>query len=217
MARDAVPPLVRLWYSHFYLVPIGRAHDAVSEIGRLLNDDPLNVVARWCRGICLTADDRDLEADAEFRRCLELDEFPMAAVNLGLLCALNGNLDEALALAERAHAVNPWSLWSLGLLAGALWRTEHRDRAEALLEKLQSGDAYGAPAGLAVFHTVCGEADQATDWLGKAIDQRFPTILSVLARPAERVFKASSHWTELERRINLSEVTRPHTHATPTH
>ena len=207
LARDPVPPQVRHWYAHFYLASIGRAQEGAKEIERLLNEDPLNVMARWTRGLCLMAAGRDIEAATEYRRCLELDEsFPLGVLSLGVLCALQGDFDEALRLGQRAHVLLPWGSYSLGLLAGALQRTGRGTQAEELLEQLQAGVAHGVPVGLATFYLVCGDADKATEWLGKAIDQHHPVILTVLARPAERVFRLSGLWPELARRINLPDA-----------
>jgi hypothetical protein len=100
----------------------------------------------------------------------------------------------------------PWGAYALGLLAGALQRTGRGTQAQKLLEQLHAGVAYGVPVGLATFYVVCGEADKATECLGKALDEHFPVALTVLARPAQRVFRLSGLWPELARRINLPDA-----------
>jgi serine/threonine-protein kinase len=42
MARNPVPPLVRTLYAYMYLVPVGRAAEALQEVGCALQEDPLN-------------------------------------------------------------------------------------------------------------------------------------------------------------------------------
>ena len=53
MAQGAVPPLVRWNYAMYCLLPTGRAHEAVEHYALGLNEDPLNLMARAERAVCL--------------------------------------------------------------------------------------------------------------------------------------------------------------------
>ena len=61
---------------------------------------------------------------------------------------------------------------------GALANEGQADRAEPLIVALR-GDAYGGPVGLAVYYLARGEIEQAVEWAGKAVEQRFPAIIRV--------------------------------------
>src|SRR4029453_1274483 len=87
---------------------------------------------------------------------------------------------EALALTERVYALTPWANTIVGQLAALLVRTGEKQRAEALLEPLRPGAAYGAPTGMAMFHAMCGEFDRAFDWAAGARDERYPEFLKIL-------------------------------------
>jgi Flp pilus assembly protein TadD len=84
---------------------------------------------------------------------------PLALGTLGAVCAQQGRFGEALRLTERAYALMPWANPIIGQLAALLVRAGATTRADALIEKLGPGKAYGAPTGLAVFHALCGEFD----------------------------------------------------------
>ena len=134
--------------------------------------DPLNLLYRYIFASGLRNAGRIEEAEDELRRILELDEnFPLAVGTLGAVCAQQGKLGEALALSEKAYGLTPWSNPIVGQLAALLVRTGAASRAETLLEGLRPGTAWGAPAGLAVFHAMCGEFDRAAEWAERAIER----------------------------------------------
>ena len=53
MAQGAVPPLVRLNYAMYCLLPTGRAQEAADHYAIALKEDPLNLMARAERAVCL--------------------------------------------------------------------------------------------------------------------------------------------------------------------
>ena len=58
MAQGAVTPLVRCNYAMYCLLPTGRAHEAVEHYTLGLNEDPLNLMARAERAVCLRSASR---------------------------------------------------------------------------------------------------------------------------------------------------------------
>ena len=92
--------------------------------------------------------------------------------------------------------------------AGVLMQSGDRDGAQELVEKLraESGQVYGAPMALAVFHALCGEADAAADWFEKAIEQRDPAVVGYLRTPLMRILRSSPRWPALAKQMNLPEV-----------
>ena len=200
MARDPVLRDVRLWYGNHYLLPIGRPAEAVDAMAWGLEADPLNLLYRhhWARGLRNAG--RFQEAEDELRKILELDaNFPYALGTLGSLYAQEGRLEEALALTERVYALTPWANTIVGQLAALLVRTGEKQRAEALLEPLRPGAAYGAPTGMAMFHAMCGEFDRAGEWAARALDERYPEFLKIL-RPW---LQSTPQWPALARLMNL--------------
>ena len=200
LALDPESRDVRLWYGNHYLLPIGRAAEAVDAIAWGVEGDPLNLLYRHHLARALRLDGRLQEAEDELRQVLELDEsFPHAVETLGSICAQQGRLEEALALMERAHVLTPWRNTIAGQLAALLVGTGAKGRAEALLETLRPGTAYGAPTGMALFHAMCGEFDRAGEWAARALDERFPDFLKLL-RPW---LQSGPQWPAIARLVNL--------------
>src|SRR5207247_3705884 len=140
------------------------------------------------------------DAEAELRKVLEIDEnFPLALETLGAVCAQQGKSEEALTLTERVYALTPWASPIVGQLAALLVRAGATSRADVLIEKLRRGEVCGAPAGLALFHAMCGESDQAAKWAAQAIEERSPLLVRVL-RP---LLGSSPRWRALAQLMNL--------------
>jgi serine/threonine-protein kinase len=200
LARDPVSSHVRFWYGNHYLLPLGRFQEALDAMAKGLEGDPINVLYRHLYADGLRNAGHFDDAEAEWRRVLQLDErFPMAVVTLGTLCAQQGRLGEALALSEQAYALTPWSHPAVGQLAAVLVRTGETSRAETLLEGLRAGDTWGAPIGLAMFHGICGEFDQAAAWAERAIEERYPRIVGLLGP----LLRSTRRWPALARKMNL--------------
>ena len=78
-------------------------------------------------------------------------------------------------------------------------------------EKLHRAAAMDRPGfttlgALAVFHALCGDADQAADWFEKAIEQRDPAVVGYLRTPLMRILRSSPRWPALAKQMNLPEV-----------
>ena len=200
LSREPVSCHVHFWYGHHYLLPLGRFQDALYEMRKGLEGDPINFLYRHHLAVGLRNAGRLDDAEAELRRVLELDEnFPMAVGTLGAICAQQGRIEEALTLSERAYALTPWSNPVVGQLAALLVHTGATSRAEALLEGLRPGTACGAPTGMAVFHAMCGEFDRAAEWVERAIEARYPLLVSTLGP----LLRSDSRWPALARMMNL--------------
>jgi serine/threonine-protein kinase len=200
MSREPVSRDVRLWYGNHYLLPIGRVADAVETMASGLLEDPLNLTYRhhYARGLRHLG--RLDEAEAELRGVLDVDATLLWALEtLGAICAQQGNWQEALVLTERAHAVAPWSFTVVGQLAALRNRAGDREGTHALLELLGTGEAYGASTGLAIFHAMNGDAEQAAEWAAQGIAQRFLPLFYTVAP----LLKSQPQWPALARLMNL--------------
>jgi tetratricopeptide (TPR) repeat protein len=200
MAREPISRDVRFWYGNHYLLPIGRVAEAVATMARALEEDPLNLLYRHLYARGLRHLGRFDEAEAELRGILDIDaNFPWALETLGAVCAQQGRSEEALAFTERAHVVTPWSYTVVGQLAALLERAGDRTRADALLETLGTGEAYGASTGLAIFHAMRGDAERSAEWAARGIAQRFLPLVYMVAP----LLRSQHQWPALARLLNL--------------
>jgi TolB-like protein/predicted Ser/Thr protein kinase len=199
MAHDPVPPRVRQWYGVMYLLPIGRAEEAVQQCEQGVQEDPLNVIARTSLGVALLNVQRVADAQAELHKVLEFEvNHPSPSLFLTLTYARQEKWTEALHIAEKAF---PMLSWVIGILAGVLKRMGEVSRAEELIQKLMSSENYDVPIGLSLFYLVCGEIDRAAEWWEKVIEQRNPNAPHF----GSVLFRSTSRWPALARLMNLPE------------
>ncbi|MBZ5577041.1 MAG: protein kinase [Acidobacteriia bacterium] len=203
LAREPISCHLRQWHSLFHLSALGQAEEALRQLDRVLEEDPLSQMWHWTRSNVLKSLGRDDEALAANRRACELDpQFWLGRTFLGLHLALRGSHTEARECIEKGAAAAPWCPINVGLLAGALENTGESERAGALLAQLRSA-AHGSGIGLAYYHLVRGEIDHAAESAGKAAEERFPGILTILIRPFEAQFRQSRGWPALLKKLNL--------------
>jgi hypothetical protein len=84
-------------------------------------------------------------------------------------------------------------------LAALLLRAGDRTRADELLKTLGTGEAYGASTGLAIFHALSGDVEQAAEWAIRGIEQRFLPLVYMVAP----LLKSHRQWPTLARLMNL--------------
>ena len=203
MAHDPVPVNVRLWSAGSYLLPWGRPVEALQQVERGLQEDPLNLTMRILGAGCLAAAGQDEEAAEGYREVLRYyPDIPSAQVHLAACHVQREELDQALQLSERACALAPLP-HAIGLFAGLLKRTGDTRRAEGLLQKLQRVEAFGTPRGLAVYHWVLQEFDAAANWYEKVIDQRDPWGPVYLRSWYGKELRSTPRWAGLMRKLNL--------------
>jgi len=200
MSREPLSLDVLFWYGNHHLLPVGRTAEAVEAMERGLQGDPLNLLYRhhYARGLRFAS--RLDDAEAELRSILEIDDnYPYALATLGSICAQQQRFGEALELTEKAHALMPWSSLTAGQLAALLVRTGGVSRADTLIKRLKADEPPAAMAGLALFHGLCGEIDQAAQWAERAIGERhMPFIQNV-----GWILRPTRHWPALAKLMNL--------------
>ena len=206
MAQGAVPPLVRLNYAMYCLLPTGRAQEAADHYAIGLKEDPLNLMARAERAVCLRSASnmpRGTRSCARSSSSTRRFSFPTSCLACNLTA--DGQMDEARRLAEKGFALAPWFKPMVGLLAAVLTRNGETDRAEMLLRQhLSPEQGYVDPIGPAVFHLVTGDVDRMADWVEKAIEERQFAVFFFL-RSHGQALRPSPRWPAVARTLKLPE------------
>jgi TolB-like protein len=205
-ASQALSPWALAYLGEFYLVTSGRKKEAVEQVERAVQGDPLHLTIRTIMAACLGAAGRYAEAEAQLRQILDLDpNVGLAYSGLAFDYAARRMFVEALPLAEKAFSLAPWYASNVGIYAGLLVRAGQQNRGIELIQRLGSGEVYGTPMGLAIFHTCCDEIDLAADWIEKVIEERFPSVAYWLQTRMAAPLRASPRWPKLAALMNLHE------------
>jgi len=167
-------PVVRLRYGTSGLMPHGRLDEAIAEVERALELDPLSC---WTHGWLVTLLWLGRHAERaidEARKAVDLDPtFGMTRLQLGLALCHAGRFDEAIAALRKTLELTPVPIVQ-GWLGLALALGGDEAEARQLLGRFHAmaAQAYVPPTNFAWIHLGLGEIDDAFTWMDKAIDAR---------------------------------------------
>jgi serine/threonine-protein kinase len=210
MKRESVSSVVRLYHALYYLLPRA-AKQAVRELERGLQDDPLNATLHLVLGVCLLEAGNKLEASREFQEALELDQQSIQPMVMLAMDYWSRNMNaEALAWAERAHSLTPGHSMASGLFAGLLALNGDSTRAKIVIETLGDTQSYRASIGLALYHTIINEIDKAIYWIEQAVQHGdISGVFILLHSPLGKTLSSSPSWPTLAKSLRLHETIVP--------
>jgi TolB-like protein/Flp pilus assembly protein TadD len=158
------------WYGTLLLSALGRFDQAIAELKRALELDPVVPIIGVSLGATYRQARRYDEAIAQLRDSVEMHpEFYWARRFLGLALESKGAAGEAIAEYRKAFELNDDPV-VLALLAHAEVSLGKQSEARQILGQLtEEAKARYVPAySFAVIHLALGEKEQALDWLEKA-------------------------------------------------
>lgn len=193
------------WYGDGYLAPIGRVDDALAELRKAQELDPLSPVITADVGKELYFARRYDEAIAQFHRALELDpDSPQAHAGLENTYIEKGMYTEAAAelkVLDRARMVQHRMFHRAYLLAREGRHQEARQVLRELLLVMQR--SYLDPGCIALLHTALGDKDQAFAWLERAYLARSSYMTSLKGLPGYDPLRSDPRFDSLVRRVGL--------------
>jgi tetratricopeptide (TPR) repeat protein len=168
--------------NHWYAIAlggVGRFDEALAQMQRARDVDPLAVMIHANVGFTLCLAGRISEAVAHLRQTVALEPgFVMSRYRLGVACEACGLYDEAL---EQFHAMNPSEQDPLGY-AGIARTLARMGREAAAREELArilaiARITYVPAALIAGVHLALGDAERTFEHLDRAIEERGITSL----------------------------------------
>ena len=194
-------------YGMYFLLPLGRTGEALTELRRALERDPLDPFYNSLAGYLLFALRQFEPALAQLQHTIDLDPtFFFSYWFLSLLYAREGRLDEGIAAAEKANELsggNAITVGNLGKVYGLAGRTaEARQLLAELMERRRS--VYVPACAFLFVHSGLGERDETLEWMARGIEEHDPILMSSLKiSPSYDLLRSHPAFEALLRKMNL--------------
>jgi TolB-like protein/DNA-binding winged helix-turn-helix (wHTH) protein/Tfp pilus assembly protein PilF len=193
------------WYGDTYLVLVGRIDDAIAELRKAHELDPLSSVVATDLAKRLADAHRYDEAVALFQKTLDVDpDFMPARHYLAQAYEQMGRYPDAIAEVKKAKS---WEteVYMLGQLGHIYALQGRRQEALEIADELQrrSAQRYTDPVYLPKIYAVLGENDAALGWLEKAYEERSVGMLLLRHDPDYDRLRSDPRFQRLIRLVGL--------------
>jgi tetratricopeptide (TPR) repeat protein len=181
---------------------LGQWGPAESELRSAIDGSPLFSITYFNLGIALYGAKRFREAEAAFRKTLELSPtFMYGNSYLAKSLLAQGNVDAALS-ALKSEDNEEARLAYLPLILQAAGRQSEADEAfKTLRDKFASSNAYE----VAVVYAYRGDRDLALQWLERAYTQHDPSLPELLCEYFLKNLVLDPRFTAFKRKMNFPE------------
>jgi TolB-like protein/Tfp pilus assembly protein PilF len=198
------------WYSR-YLLFTGRHEEAIKEITRAQELDPLSLIIGCVVGMIHFSTGNLEQAEAGLRKTLDLGhDYAMAHNNLGVTLFLQGRHAEAITEAREAVRLSNSQHVFASRLAYMYAKTGQHEEARRILDDLiaRSAKTYVPPTLFAIVHAGLDEKDQMFEWLERALHERDSWLLNYLTTdPLMAPMRSDRRFADLVRRVGLPPLT----------
>jgi serine/threonine protein kinase/tetratricopeptide (TPR) repeat protein len=193
------------WYST-YLVTRGRMADALEQIRRAQQLDPLSSIIAADVGAVEAMNGDAATAIAGLEQVVKLDPgLPIAHQWLGYAYYVAGRANDYVAESQKALLPQQPTTLAYANLAFALSKAGRKSEAAAVAGKvLENRNKPGIPLMcVAGAYMAVGDHDHAIEWLSKGVDQRMGTMTYITWPPWFDDIKHDPRYEALLRRMNL--------------
>jgi TolB-like protein/Tfp pilus assembly protein PilF len=200
-------PIGRLYHS-VYLSSLGRQGEAVQEIRRAQELDPLSLPINASVVYVFYLGRQYDEAIAAGKKTLEMDAvFPLTHQRLGLAYVQKKMYKEA--IAEFQQAANnsnraPLAITSLGHAFAASGNQVEAQRVLAELKEL-SRRRYVSPYGIAMIYAALGNKEQAFQWLERAYEERNTELVFLKVDPRADPLRDDPRFQEFVKKVGIPQ------------
>jgi adenylate cyclase len=202
--------LAHNYYGIVHLTPLGRFDEAIAELRRCLELDPLSVQFQHDLGwafVYARQYDRALE---QFQKAIEMEpNFDQAYFGLGQAYLGQGMYEKALTAVQKMvdlAAASPYALRALGWAYGVSGK---KDEARKLLDTLKERAKQERvdPTDFALIYAGLGEKEQAFAWLHRAYEERSGSWMLIWLKvgPWYDPLRSDPQFTELLRKVGLEQ------------
>jgi TolB-like protein/Flp pilus assembly protein TadD len=187
------------------LMATGRTDEALAELGRAEELDPLSLIVPTDRGRALFFARRYDRALAECQRSLDAERaYAPALITRGMVLEELGRYPEAL-VGYRQVAALTGDPQHATMIARALALSGDRAGAERLLADIEARarERYVSPYSLALVHASLGQADDAFRQLDRALEERSSWMAFAAVNPRLDALRSDPRFAEVRRRVGI--------------
>jgi len=190
------------------LAATGRQEEAISQMTRAEELDPLSLIINSNTEWVLYLARRSDEAIAHCQKTLEIDpSFFATHKYLGLLYMQKRMYEQAIAEYQKARDLSVDDPHIIALIGHCYALAGKVERARAALKELQelAKRKYVQPYSIAMIYTGLGEKDQALAWLEKAYDDRSSYMVYLKVEPIFDSLHSDPRFVDLIHRVGLPQ------------
>jgi tetratricopeptide (TPR) repeat protein len=203
---DPNSPLVRMRYAVSELMPHGRVDEAVTELERALEFDPLSSFTRFWLGIMLLFCRRYHRAIEEAHKILDKQpDYFLAYFVLAAGYRYQNLNDKAITAQRRCARLTGDAAVMLGWLGLTLAASGQQVEARDVLQRLyrMAEQGYVPPTSFAWVHLGLREVDAAFDWLQRAVEECDQLMMPIKSYSFLDPIRDDPRFAILLRKMNL--------------
>ena len=203
---DPTSPLVRWRYAVSDLMPHGRLEEAIAEIERALESDPLSLLMQGWLGVMLVLAHKWDRALDQAQLLLQLSPSTFwGHFIFGVTYREKRMFDKAVSALRAAIEVSGGMPGLIGWLGLTLGMNGSAAEARTLLDRLHGKGAQGyvPPSSFAWIHLGLGETDNAFEWLDRAVDECDQFMMPIKSYSFFDPLRADPRFRALMRKMNL--------------
>ena len=203
---DPTSPLVRWRYAVSDLMPHGRLEEAITEIERALESDPLSLLMQGWLGVMLVLAHKWDRALDQAHLLLQLSPSTFwGHFIFGVTYREKRMFDKAVSALRAAIEVSGGMPGLIGWLGLTLGMNGSAAEARLLLDRLHGNAAQGyvPPSSFAWIHLGLGETDNAFEWLDRAVDECDQFMMPIKSYSFFDPLRADPRFRALLRKMNL--------------
>jgi serine/threonine protein kinase/Tfp pilus assembly protein PilF len=196
------------FYGAFFALAMGRYEEAIAEMRRAYELDPLTPVHSADIAATFLFARRYREAIQQSLKTLEyFPEFQVTYHYLVLAYVLERRYEEAIGTSRKAVALTRDHPKYLSIMGYALAAAGRKDEAYSILERLISDKAdFPVPTyEIALIHTVLGEYETAFEWLERAQKEHAWQVCYLKVDPCVDPLRTQTRFQQLVKRMNFPE------------
>jgi serine/threonine-protein kinase len=204
---NGASPVCRDGFAFYYLRPVGRIEEAISETQQALSLDPLSILFRVHLAFLFYLQRKYEHSIAQFRKVLEMSpQYYLAHAMMGNVYTFLGRFDEALQCYASAREADANSKFIDSLEAMTLAIAGRREEATALLDQIshRAASDYISPVSIGYICTALGDKDRAFENLDRAVFDRDPNLLGLQSNPIFESLKTDERYHALLRKMQLA-------------